>query len=72
MIKEAKAHAEEDRRFHELVQARNQADALIHATRKFMGELGSKRNPARRTQSSRPSRHWKMILVGVRDFLAPA
>ena len=42
MIKDAEAHAEEDRRFHELVQARNQGDALIHATRKSMEELGDK------------------------------
>ncbi|MDT8385591.1 MAG: molecular chaperone DnaK [Gammaproteobacteria bacterium] len=42
MVSEAAAHAEEDRRFHELVQARNQADALIHATRKSMKELGDK------------------------------
>jgi molecular chaperone DnaK len=40
MIKDAEAHAEEDRRFRELVQARNQGDALIHATRKSMEELG--------------------------------
>ncbi|OGT91507.1 MAG: molecular chaperone DnaK [Gammaproteobacteria bacterium RIFOXYA12_FULL_61_12] len=40
MIKEAEAHAEEDKRFHELVQARNQADNMIHATRKSMEKLG--------------------------------
>ncbi|RPG68515.1 MAG: molecular chaperone DnaK [Flavobacteriaceae bacterium TMED42] len=33
MIEDAETHAEEDRQFHELVQARNHADALIHATR---------------------------------------
>ncbi len=42
MIKDSEAHAEEDRRFHELVNARNQADAIIHATRKSMEELGDK------------------------------
>jgi molecular chaperone DnaK len=31
MVKDAEAHAEEDRKFHELVDARNQADSLIHA-----------------------------------------
>lgn len=40
MVKDAEAHADEDRKFHELVQARNQADAMIHATRKSMKELG--------------------------------
>ncbi|HEB97503.1 MAG TPA: molecular chaperone DnaK [Sedimenticola thiotaurini] len=42
MVKDAEAHAEEDRKFQQLVQARNQADALIHATRKSMEELGDK------------------------------
>ncbi len=42
MVKDAEAHAEEDRRFHELVGARNQADTLIHATRKSMEQLGDK------------------------------
>ncbi|MDT8404723.1 molecular chaperone DnaK [Sulfuriflexus sp.] len=42
MIKEAEIHTEEDRKFRELVQARNQADAMIHATRKSMDELGEK------------------------------
>jgi len=42
MVKDAEAHAEEDRRFHELVAARNQADALVHATRKSLEELGDK------------------------------
>ena len=40
MVKDAEAHADEDKKFHELVQARNQADAMIHATRKSMAELG--------------------------------
>ena len=40
MVKEAEAHADEDRRFRELVDSRNQADGLIHATKKSLGELG--------------------------------
>lgn len=42
MVKDAEAHAEEDRRFHELVAVRNQADTMIHATRKSMEQLGDK------------------------------
>ncbi len=42
MVKDAEAHAEEDRKFHELATVRNQADNLIHATRKSMEELGDK------------------------------
>ena len=42
MVKDAEVHAEEDRRFHELVNARNQADALVHATRSSLKEMGDK------------------------------
>ena len=42
MVKDAEAHAAEDRKFHELVNARNQADNLIHATQKSVKELGDK------------------------------
>jgi len=40
MVKDAESHAAEDAKFHDLVNARNQADNLIHATRKSMKELG--------------------------------
>jgi molecular chaperone DnaK len=40
MIKDAEAHADEDRKVHELVNARNQADAMIHATDKSLSDLG--------------------------------
>ncbi len=42
MVRDAEAHAAEDRKFHELVNARNQADNLIHATEKSVKELGEK------------------------------
>jgi molecular chaperone DnaK len=42
MVKDAEAHAEEDRRFHELVTARNHADAMAHATRSSIKEMGDK------------------------------
>jgi len=42
MVADAEAHREEDKKFHELVQARNQADGLIHATRSAITEHGSK------------------------------
>ncbi len=42
MVKDAEAHADEDKKFHELVTARNTADGMIHATRKSMEELGDK------------------------------
>jgi molecular chaperone DnaK len=42
MIKEAEAHAEEDRRRKELVEARNQADAAIYSTEKALKDAESK------------------------------
>jgi molecular chaperone DnaK len=42
MVRDAEAHAEEDRKFHELVDARNKAENLIHATEKTVAELGDK------------------------------
>ena len=40
MVRDAEANAESDRKFEELVQARNQADHLVHSTRKQLSEAG--------------------------------
>ncbi|ATA19434.1 molecular chaperone DnaK [Gibbsiella quercinecans] len=42
MVRDAEANAEADRKFEEVVQARNQADHLIHGTRKQLEEAGDK------------------------------
>jgi len=42
MVEDAETHAEEDRKFHELVTARNSADAIVHATRSSLKEMGDK------------------------------
>ena len=42
MVKQAEAHAEEDKKRRELVEARNQAEALIHAAEKSVSEGGDK------------------------------
>lgn len=42
MVADAEANREEDKKFQELVQTRNQADGLIHATRTAITEHGSK------------------------------
>ena len=42
MVADAESHAEEDRKFRELVDTRNQADGLIHAAETTMYELGDK------------------------------
>ncbi|QMW16596.1 molecular chaperone DnaK [Pseudoalteromonas sp. MT33b] len=40
MVRDAEAHAEEDKKFEELVATRNQADAMVHGTRKQIEEAG--------------------------------
>jgi molecular chaperone DnaK len=42
MVADAEAHAAEDKKFRELVESRNRADALVHATEKSLAELGEK------------------------------
>ena len=42
MVKDAELHAEEDKKFQELVTVKNTADTLIHATNKSLDELGDK------------------------------
>ena len=42
MVKEAESHAEDDKKRRELVEARNQAEALIHSTEKMLADFGDK------------------------------
>ena len=49
MVKDAEAHATEDKKRRELVESRNQADALVHTTEKSLSEYGSKVSDADRT-----------------------
>jgi molecular chaperone DnaK len=42
MVKDAEEHAEEDRKAHELVEARNQCDHMVHAVKKSLKEHGDK------------------------------
>ncbi len=42
MVKDAEAHAEEDKKAHEVVDARNQCDAMIHSVKKALAEHGDK------------------------------
>ncbi len=49
MVKDAEAHAEEDKRFHALVAARNQADALVHSAEKSLKDLSEQVQADERT-----------------------
>ena len=50
MVREAESHAEEDKRFEELVQARNGAEGLVHATRKTLQEAADKVDEAEKAE----------------------
>jgi len=50
MVRDAEAHAEEDKRFRELVDSRNKADGLIHAVEKSLQSLGDKVDGAERAK----------------------
>src|SRR6266853_66635 len=50
MVRDAEAHAEEDKRFRELVDTRNKADGLIHAVEKSLTSLGDKVDAAERAR----------------------
>ena len=42
MVKDAELHAEEDKKAHELADARNQADGMVHMVKKSLTEYGDK------------------------------
>jgi molecular chaperone DnaK len=48
MVRDAEAHAEEDKRFRELVEVRNKADGLVHSVEKTLKDLGDKVDGAER------------------------
>jgi molecular chaperone DnaK len=50
MVKDAEAHAEEDRKLMEVVHARNSLDALVHSVKKSLGEYGEKVAPEERAR----------------------
>ncbi|MDR0996360.1 MAG: molecular chaperone DnaK [Zoogloeaceae bacterium] len=46
MVKDAELHAEEDKKAHELAEARNQGDAMLHSVKKSLKEYGDKLDAA--------------------------
>ncbi len=64
MVADAEAHAEEDRRFHELVTARNQADNLIYSTEKSLDELGEALEEADRNRANEAIEALRQAVAG--------
>ena len=64
MISEAEANAEEDKKFRELVDIKNQGDQLMHATEKSLEELGEKVESEERSQVESAANDLKEALKG--------
>ncbi len=64
MVKDAEAHAEEDRKFQELVTARNAGDQMVHATEKALADLGDKVSDAEKSEINAAMESLKKALTG--------
>ena len=62
MVRDAESHAEEDRKFRELVESRNKADALLHQTEKTLKDLGDKVQPSDRANIESAMADLKRVL----------
>jgi molecular chaperone DnaK len=64
MVRDAEAHAEEDKRFRELAETRNRADALLHSTEKALKDLGDKVQGADRAKAESAMSDLRAVLKG--------
>jgi molecular chaperone DnaK len=64
MVRDAEAHAEEDKKFRELAETRNRADALVHASEKALKDLGDKVAPDDRAKVESAVSDLKAVLRG--------
>jgi molecular chaperone DnaK len=64
MVKEAESHAAEDKKRRELVEAKNQGEALMHSTEKSLEELGDKASAADKAAIEKAIEDLKAALNG--------
>jgi len=64
MVRDAEAHAEEDRKFRELAETRNRADQLVHATEKALKDLGDKVSAEDRARTESAISDLKGVIKG--------
>jgi molecular chaperone DnaK len=64
MVRDAEAHKEEDKKFHELVDARNAGDNLAHQVEKSLGELGDKLDADEKTKVEAALKELREVLKG--------
>ena len=62
MVRDAEAHAADDRKFRELVDTRNRADALVHQVEKALKDLADKVSPDERAQAESALSDLKAVL----------
>jgi molecular chaperone DnaK len=64
MVRDAEAHAEEDKKFRQLAETRNRADALVHAAEKSLKDLGDKVSSEDRARVESAASDLKAVLRG--------
>jgi len=64
MVKDAEAHAQEDEKKKELIEARNQADSVIYSTEKSMSDLGDKLDDSTRQELQTKIQELKNTMEG--------
>jgi molecular chaperone DnaK len=64
MVRDAEAHAADDKRFRELVETRNKADGMIHAVEKSLQSLGDKVDGAERAKVESAMSDLRSVLKG--------
>jgi molecular chaperone DnaK len=64
MVADAEAHAEEDKKFREVVESRNRADQLVHAVEKSLKDLGDKVDGAERAKVESALSDLRSVLKG--------
>jgi len=64
MVKDAELHAEEDRKARELVDARNQGDAMVHSVRKSLREIGDKIDTAEKDKIESAIKELEEVVKG--------
>jgi molecular chaperone DnaK len=64
MVKDAELHAEEDKKKRELIDARNQGEAMVHSTERNLKEFGDKVGAAEKSAIEGAMEGLKSVLTG--------
>jgi molecular chaperone DnaK len=64
MVRDAESHAEEDKKFQELIEVRNRADGLVHATKKSLGDEAVKMEASEREAIEKALKELEEVVKG--------